>query len=542
MVRPASPLAGPRPALTAQPPSPAPPSAAADRVVVIGAGMGGLAAAIELAAAGLAVTLVEQAAAPGGKMREVTVGGRPLDAGPTVFTLRGVFDEIFAAAGTTLEDHVRLGEASVLARHAWDSPDRLDLHADRARAADAIAAFAGPAEGRRYLDFCARARGIHDTLDRSFMRAPRPGPIGLTRRVGLHRPAALWRITPFQTMWRALGRHFHDPRLRQLFARYATYCGSSPFLAPATLMLVAHVEQEGVWLVEGGMHRLAVAMARVAQSQGARLRFGARAAAIERGRDGRVSGVVLADGERLAADHVVVNGDVAALGRGLFGPAVARAAPRVPRRARSLSAVTWLMQADTHGFPLARHTVFFGDAYAGEFEEIFAQGRLPSQPTVYVCAQDRGDAGPADTPPGDGERLLMLVNAPAVGDARRFDEEEICQCQDRMFERFARCGLTVRPRPGASTVATPADFDRLFPATGGALYGRASHGWMASFQRPGSATRVAGLYLAGGSAHPGPGVPMAALSGRLAAARLLADRASMRRSSRVAMSGGMSTR
>jgi 1-hydroxycarotenoid 3,4-desaturase len=138
------------------------------------------------------------------------------------------------------------------------------------------------------------------------------------------------------------------------------------------------------------------------------------------------------------------------------------------------------------------------------------------------------------------ERIFCLVNAPPTGDVRRFDPKEIEPCATRTFDHLARCGLRVAPE--AMTVTTPADFARLFPATGGALYGRAPHGWRASFQRPGVRTRLPGFYLAGGSVHPGPGVPMAALSGRAAAACLVADLASTRRSSPVAMRGGTSMR
>jgi hypothetical protein len=156
-------------------------------------------------------------------------------------------------------------------------------------------------------------------------------------------------------MWRALGDYFRDPRLRQLFGRYATYCGSSPFQAPATLMLVAHVEQEGVWLVEGGMHRLAVALEGLAERRGATFRYGAEAAEILVA-GGKVAGVRLASGERLDADAVVLNADVAAVAAGRFGPAAAGAVPKVPRSSRSLSAVTWALHARTEGFPWSATT------------------------------------------------------------------------------------------------------------------------------------------------------------------------------------------
>lgn len=490
------------------------------RVVVIGAGIGGLAAAIELARQGLEVVILERGPAPGGKMREIQVGGERIDAGPTVLTLRWVFDELFARAGANLDAHVTLQRAEVLARHAWSVSERLDLYADTQRSADAIAAFSSPAEARRFLDFAARARRVYQTLERPFLRAPRPTPFSLSRRVGLRRIGDLWNIQPFARLWHALGRHFEDPRLRQLFGRYSTYCGSSPFLAPATLMLVAHVEQQGVWLVSGGMQRLAEALAGLARRLGATLRTGCEVARIKVA-GGGARGVELASGEHIEAGAVVSNADPAAIASGRFGDDARRAAAPVPVARRSLSAITWSMQARTAGFPLLRHNVFFSTDYAREFQDLFARRQPPASPTVYVCAQDRTDhelaqgAGP--------ERIFCLINAPAAGDAEPRDRSEFETCADRTFQQLTRCGLDVQRTPQSTVLTTPTDFERLFPGTGGALYGQATHGWRTSFTRPGSRSRIPWLYLAGGSTHPGAGVPMAALSGQLAAENLLAD-------------------
>ena len=507
------------------------------RVAVIGAGVGGLSAAVDLAARGADVTVVEAAATPGGKMRQVAINGALLDAGPTVFTMRWVFEEIFRDAGAALESCLTLLPTEILARHAWGGGERLDLHADIDRAAEAIGAFAGPREAGAYRLFCDRARRIYETLERPFIRSVRPTPVGLARNVGIGRLGDLWGIAPFTTLWRALGEHFSDPRLRQLFGRYATYCGSSPFMAPATLMLVAHVEREGVWFIEGGMHRLAVALARLAESKGARLRYATRAVEILVAA-GRVSGLRLANGEQIAVDSVVVNADTAALARGLLGAAVAKATPPTAPSERSLSALTWNLVAPAQGFPLLRHNVFFSDDYSAEFHDIFRLRRLPLAPTIYVCAQDRGETGGVTQ---EQERLLCLVNAPPTGDSGFPTAQEVEQCEDRTFRFLDRCGLRIARRPESTQRTTPQDFARMFPATGGALYGPSSHGWMASFRRPGSRTHLPGLYLAGGSVHPGPGVPMAALSGRLAAASLLQDFASTAGSRRMAMSGGIST-
>lgn len=510
-----------------------------DRVLIIGGGIGGLACAIDLAAQGVAVDIVERAARCGGKMRECSIGGASLDAGPTVFTMRWVFDELFGAAGAALDDHLSLTPLEVLARHAWDASQRFDLYADVDRAADAVAAFSSPAEGRRYRDFCAEAGAVYRTLKEPFLASDCAGPVTLARRIGGRRIGAMFGMRPFETLWHALSKQFADPRLRQLFGRYATYVGSSPFAAPATLMLIAHVEQEGVWAIAGGMQRLAEAMERLARALGVTFRFDAEAREIVVAGHG-VAGVVLASGERLEADAVVVNADAAALAAGLFGQAAGRAAEPIDVGDRSLSAVTWGLVAETRGFPLLRHNVFFSGDYAAEFDDLVKRRRLPLAPTVYVCAQDRG--GQDEAPPPGAERLFLLVNAPAIGDRHPFAAEEVDACEINAFRLLERCGLQIAKRPEATVITTPAEFNRLFPATGGALYGRASHGWMASFRRPAAKTRIPGLYLAGGSTHPGAGVPMAALSGRLAAQRLLADRASTRTFRRAAMSGGTSTR
>ena len=483
-------------------------------VIVIGAGAGGLSAAIDLARRGVTVTVLEKAAYPGGKIRVDAAG---IDSGPTVLTMRWVFDTLFADAGTNLDDHLALHPADLLARHAWSQAETLDLFADIDRSTDAIAALSGRTEAEAFRAFCDRAQRVYRTLEAPFMRAQKPTALSLATGTSL---TAMLGISPFSTLWQALGKHFHDPRLRQLFGRYATYSGSSPFQAPATLMLIAHVEQQGVWLVRGGMVQVARALSAVATKLGATMRLEAPVAKITTDSKG-ATGVVLANSERIEADAVICNADYAALAIGAFGPAAIRAVPTAPPDGRSLSAVTWTLSTTTHGFPLARHNVFFGRDYASEFDAVFRRGRLPIEPTVYVCAQDRGH--PGAQPNGTDEKLLVLINAPANGDRGGIPTSEIEQCATRTFSLLERCGLTMLCQPEAMTVTTPTEFEKLFPATGGALYGQAVHGSMAAFRRPGSRSAIPKLYLAGGSVHPGPGVPMAVLSGRLAAESLLQD-------------------
>ena len=504
------------------------------RVVVVGTGIGGLTSAALLAAQGCDVTVLDMAEGPGGKARQDNCGGVGIDAGPTVFTKRDVFADIFAACGGSLDEAVALRPATTLARHAWSIDENLDLFADPAASEDAIARFAGPAEARGYVRFKQAAKRAHDTLDPTFMRATKTWPLGLMGRIGLGRSSDMLAIRPMRTLWSVLGEFFEDPRLRQLFGRYATYCGSSPLEASATLMLIAHVEAEGIWLIDGGMSALSTALEDLGKRNRARFRYRARVdeVIVERG---CAAGVRLASGERLFADRVVMNADPAALASGLFGKEAARAVPGLRSADRSFSAMTFLGQVSASGFDLSHHNVFFSPDYRAEFAAI-KRGRLADTPSVYLCAQDRGvDA----TTRIGAERVQIIVNAPANGDTHKYSEQEIASCRSHMLEALNRGGLTLQ---GELHATTPTDFDRRYPATGGALYGRASHGWAASFRRPGASTRIPGLYCAGGGTHPGAGVPMAALSGQIAAASLLSDLASTRTFHPAAIAGGISTR
>jgi 1-hydroxycarotenoid 3,4-desaturase len=409
----------------------------------------------------------------------------------------------------------------VLARHAWSRGAHLDLFQDHQRSVDAIGDFAGPAEARRYSLFCQHAERVFRTLESTFIRDQRPSMVELILRGGLRGLPGMMTMKPFSSMWRELTRQLKDPRLQQLFGRYATYCGSSPFQASAVLLLIAHVEQRGVWSVDGGMQQLAAGCARLASELGCQIHTDTKVTELEL-HNGQVSGVVTDNHEHHRASAVIFNGDPSALASGLLGHPVSGATARVTPPQRSLSALTFSFFGSISGFTPDRHNVFFSPDYKREFTELFKRGQLPSNPTVYLCAQYRG--APAQNHHGlTPEPLFCLVNAPATADITDLTDQQIRQCQTSAFDRMQQCGLEIQTLSEPPVVTSPSDFQALFPGSGGALYGQASHHWKASFSRPDSRTSIPGLYLAGGATHPGPGVPMASLSGQLAAQSLLKD-------------------
>ena len=408
----------------------------------------------------------------------------PVDSGPTVFTMRWVFEAIFAAVGARLEDHLTLRRAEVLARHHWLDGSTLDLFADEARSADAIGALCGAAEARRFLAFGKRTREVFSALNGPFMENPSPSPIGLARAAGLGGLAALTRIQPFTALWNVLGTYFHDPRLRQLFGRYATYCGSSPFDAPGPLMIIAAVEQMGVWLVEGGMLRIADALETVAASRGAAFRYDAPVAEIlTRGK--AATGVRLASGEVIAADAVVFNGDPAALFSGLLGDG--RAPGRRAVAGRSAVALGADMVDRRPGTRLCRcratrcsSRATIAASSSGPARQRPAARRsddlcLRAGPRrIRRCAHGRRRREAVH--PGQRAFHGRQATARRNGDTGMRDEGDAAAGAGGAGDRRAAAGDDRRRRRRI--------LRRLFPATGGALYGRASHGWAASFQRP----------------------------------------------------------
>ncbi len=489
------------------------------RVVVVGAGLGGLAAAARLAAAGHGVTVVEAAQQVGGKLGWYARDGHGFDTGPSLITLPQVLEDLFTATGAPLADVLDLQrlDPAVAYRFADGTTTSVPGHLDRVPGA--LDDDLGAGRGAQWAALLTRAEAMWQATEQPFLRSPLAGAATLARLA--RRTADLRTIAPGRTL-RGVGRgYLADPRLRVLLDRYATYSGSDPRRAPAALLTVPWVEQAfGSWYVRGGLRRLPEAVADRAVECGAVVRTGAAVTEVLVS-GGRAAGVRLADGARLPADVVVCNADAAAL----YGRLLPRGAP--VRRARaalrrvdpSFSGFVLLLALRGRTPGLAHHTVLFPDRYDAEFDALFGRGgpkRPVEDPTVYVSAPD----DPATRPDAASESWFVLVNAPRhePGGGVDWNAPGVADgYADRVLATMARRGLDVRDRVRWRVVRTPADLERETASPGGSIYGTSSNGARAAFLRPANASPLPGLFLVGGSAHPGGGLPLVALSAEIVA-------------------------
>jgi phytoene desaturase len=487
------------------------------KVVVVGAGVGGLAAAARLAAAGHAVTVCEQAPVVGGKLgvaeRRTEAGTFRFDTGPSLLTMPQVFEDLFAATGDPMGRVLNLARVDPIARYRFADGTRLDTTSDLDLLAARLDAAFGPGSGRDWRRLTDRAERIWHAVRGPFLHSAINGLSDLARQAVRVRDLAA--IAPGRTLRQLGARYLHDPRLRTFLDRYATYTGSDPRRAPATLAVVPYLEQHyGGWYLRGGLRTLADALAARVDERGGTIRLGADVVRIDTAA-GRVSGVTLADGGRLPADVVVANADARYVYRDLLPqPRLLR---RVRRVAPSLSAFVMLLGVRGRTPHLAHHNVLFPAAYDPEFDAIFGEHAAPvAEPTIYVSAAD----DPAVRPDGH-EAWFVLVNAPRHGrgpGAVDWNAPGLAESYaEQVLAILARRGLPVSDRMLFRQVITPADLARATRAPGGAIYGASSNGPRAAFLRPANRSPVPGLYLVGGSAHPGGGLPLVALSAQIVA-------------------------
>jgi phytoene desaturase len=489
------------------------------RVVVIGAGMGGMAVAARLSTKRHDVTVIEQSATYGGKLGTFERDGFVFDTGPSLVTLPAVYRDLFNKTGKEgLDDVVDLQDLEPAFGYRFPDGSTLDMPGvDSARCAGAMGdAFGGTARDD-WNAFMRRASDMWQLTRRPFLEAPLTGVrdlMPLARSVSDIRTVAPW------SSLRGVAAHYlRDPRQRMIVDRYATYTGSDPRRAPAALATVPYVEQTfGAYHIGGGVRRLADRLHERTLERGIAYRFSADVVEVVAEESG-VTGVRLADGEVVPADVVVANSDATPLYRDLVRDRRADDARRRLRRATpSLSGFVLLLALRGRTPGLRHHNVWFPDDYDAEFDAVFGRDARPvDDPTVYVCAPDDD----LMRPDADHESWFVLVNAPRHGSgpgAIDWDAPGLADSyRDRILDVMARRGFDVRERLLWSEVRTPADLERATRAPGGAIYGTSSNGARAAFLRPANASRVPGLFLVSGSAHPGGGLPLVGMGAEIVA-------------------------
>lgn len=485
-------------------------------IVIIGAGIGGLSAAIRLAAAGRKVIIFEQNEVVGGKMGEVRQAGYRWDSGPSVITMRHVFEDLFSAAGRRLDDYLTLLPVDPLTRYFYPDGTILDASRDLSKMAAQIAAL-DERDVEGYLAYLAYAARLHRLTGPVFIYNQPPNWRSFTRVPPHH---AL-QIDAWRKMDTATRGFVHSPHLRQLLGRFATYVGASPYQAPATLNVIAHVELTGgVWYPQGGIYSIARGLAALAAELGVEIHTNCPVRRIVTD-NRRVKGVLFDDDSFQPAHSVVANVDVATVYQKLLtGSLAGRQVRRLTRFEPSCSGFILLLGVNKQHPHLAHHNIFFSGDYPGEFADIFRRGLPPAEPTIYVAITSKTDSTHA---PEGSENWFVLVNAPPLGPA--FDWAGQAELyREVVLKRLAGFGLDVRHHIEVERVLTPVDLARLTGAWRGALYGASSNTPWAAFRRPHNRAKdLAGLYFVGGTTHPGGGVPMVALSGKVVADLIAED-------------------
>ena len=491
------------------------------KILVIGAGLGGLAAAIRLARAGHAVEVWEKNAEPGGKLGDLRVDNFRWGTGPSLLTMPHVLRDLFASAGERMEDHLELVRLDSACRYFWTDGTVIDEDAS----------FWSQPEVARFLEY---ARGIYELSGEAYLNPP-PGDFWRAfslRNLGKLRH--LGKVATTRTLAAEVERRISDPHLRQIFLRFATYNGSSPYLTPATFNIIPYVEAEfGAWYVRGGMAKIADALAALAQRNGVAFCFNTTAT----GWNGTEA--TAQDGFLSRADFLVCNADaLSAAGSsrtpgggspgflsGLFSLEQQRKLLRP-----NLSTSGFILFLGVRGCDprLGHHNIFFSDHYPREFAEIHGGKISPGEPTIYISVSARTDP---DHAPEGHDNYFILVNAPARDPKQPWTKAEAQGYRDLVLKRLERFGIEGLsspstaagdgggyPRIAAERIFTPSDFAARDLAHHGALYGWASHSIRASlFRPPLRAPGTRNVFFAGGTTHPGGGIPLVLLSGKMAA-------------------------
>jgi phytoene desaturase len=482
-----------------------------DRVLVVGAGLGGLSAALRLAGAGRQVTVLERERVPGGRAGRLDLAGYTFDTGPTVLTMPQLIDDALGAVGERLADWLDLQPVRPLYRAHFPDGSTLDAHADPEAMAAEVGRVCGPAEAAGYRRFAGFVTELYRLEMRHFIDRNLDSPADLLG-VNLLRLASRG---GFRRLAGTVGGYLADPRTRRLFSFQAMYAGLSPYEALALYAVIAYMDMvAGVYFPRGGMHAVPRALAAAAAKHGVRFRYRTEVVRVEVA-GGRARAVHTAAGERIPADVVVLNPDLPVAYRDLLPPAVA---PRRLARLRYSPSCVLLHAGSRAGYPgSAHHNIHFGAAWAAVFRDVIGRGRLMADPSLLVSCATRAD--PALAPPGR-HTYYVLLPAPHLGAGLdwsvlgpRYRDEIVATLDRRGYPGFG-AGIEVE------RLVTPADWAAAGLARGTPFAAAHTLRQTGPFRPANLAPGLENVVFCGSGTQPGVGVPMVVVSGRLAAERI----------------------
>lgn len=481
------------------------------RVLVIGAGLGALSGALRLAKMGFDVTIFEKNAAAGGKLNEKKIGAYRFDTGPSLLTMPFVIDELFTFCGRARQDFLEFMPLEPICRYFYPDGATLDASAEVERMKRELARLS-PRDAAVYENFLAYTERLYKLTADVFLFSPIHEFAAILKWKNLPTLLRLPQIDPWRTVHGGVARFFQDARLVQLFDRYATYNGSDPYRAPATLNVIPYVEYVlGSYYIRGGMYRLAEALLVLANQLGVKIHTSARVEKILHD-SRRVNGLQVF-GEKIAADFVLCGQDVVVAHNELLDGCNKRR-EQLNRLEPSCSGLVLLWGVKKQHPALAQHNIFFSADYQKEFAQIFDEKMPPDDPTIYVAITGKSD--PAHAPAG-GENWFVLVNMPYLTGKINWPQE-VPRVRARILAKLRRRGFDITNQIEAEFVLSPEEFYKNYLSNRGSIYGISSNHRSTAFKRPANRSRdLRGLYFAGGSTHPGGGVPLVMLSGKIAA-------------------------
>lgn len=480
-----------------------------DRVVVVGAGLGGLACALHLAGSGRQVTVLEREPVPGGRAGRLGLGGYEFDTGPTVLTMPDVIAEALGAVGEELTDWLDLTPLDPAYRAYYPDGSTLDVLTDTTRMAAEISRVCGSREADGYLRFVDYARNLWHLERTDFIDRNLDSPRDLLT-VNLLRLLATGAFRRLQTK---IDQFFANPRTRRIFSFQAMYAGLAPHDALAIYAVIAYLDSvAGVYFPRGGMHAVPRALAGAAEKHGVQIRYGTTVTRVETSA-GRATGVRTAEGERIPADVVVLNPDLPIAYRDLLPPSHRR-------RLRYSPSCVVLHVGSAQGYDrIAHHNIHFGRSWKATFDEVIKRGRLMSDPSLLVTNPTRSDPSVA---PAGKHTYYVLAPTPNLERAdldwrgelgRRYANELIATLQERGYRGFAE-GVEV------SHIVTPADWADAGMAAGTPFAAAHNLFQTGPFRPRNLHPGLSNVVFVGSGTQPGVGVPMVLISGKLAANRV----------------------